>query len=145
MRSCRHPASEHGISCCHRGPSLYGYGELRSRKQESDFWHLPDKNYHHCALEHLKCLLMCVRVTMTRPNIGRSRTLNQNGQKGHYLRSRSHHPHSFNNYKSCRYNYLGVCSRTPKLILPFLVVRLAFTAGLAAFVPVIPRDTCSPE
>lgn len=40
---------------------------------------------------------------------------------------------------------LGVCCRTPELILPFLVDGLAFATGPAAFVPVIPWDTCGVE
>ena len=34
--------------------------------------------------------------------------------------------------------YLCVCRRATKLILPFLVVGLAFAASLAAFMPVVP-------
>ena len=43
--------------------------------------------------------------------------------------------------KSLFYTYFCVCRRATELILPFLVVGLAFTAGLAAFMPVVPGDT----
>jgi len=85
-------------------------------------------------------VLKRVRVTMTCPGIGKSRTLIQNGSKMTNLRSLFHHPHFNTGMKAgdhC-FTHFCVCRRASKLILPFLVVGLAFTAGLAAFMPVIP-------
>lgn len=79
---------------------------------------------------------------MTSPNIGRPKALYQNGPNTdlpkvwfssptphHFMLSYIRHPQK---------TYLCVCRRAPELILPFLVVGLAFTAGLAAFMPVVP-------
>lgn len=70
MRSYQRRASEHGISCSHREPSLYGCGEVRS-KGEHEIMFL--SNLSRCmsafqvkltVYKHY-CLVKRVRVTMT--------------------------------------------------------------------------------
>lgn len=88
---------------------------------------------------------------MTSPITGRPKALNQNGPKKDIPKvgfsSSTLHRHLYHGkfieililwrYPNC-FTYLCVCRRASKLILPFLVVRLAFAAGLAAFMPVVP-------
>lgn len=154
MRSYQHPASEHGTSCSHHVPSLCGCGEVQSLREKSN----RDLTFHNYYDFIALCTLVRtiitnakerVSVTMTSPITGRSKALNQNGPKKTYLRSGFRHPHSIFTYimiiyidhnfmEPSLFTYLCVCRRAPKLILPFLVVGLAFATGLAAFMPVVP-------
>lgn len=79
---------------------------------------------------------------MTSPITGKPKALNQNGPNKTYLRSCFHHPRriilNLFTQMLTGFAYLCVCRRATELILPFLMVGLAFAAGLAAFVPVVP-------
>lgn len=149
MRSCQHPTLGHGISCFHHGPSRYGRDEVQSNGRYVTTLikckHLQTTIGHSCGFWPHACLQR-VRVTMTSPNIGRSKYLNQNGPKKNLPKVSFSSPtlhRKIGNYTqvTISFAYLCVCGWAPKLILPLLVVGFAFTAGFAAFMPVVPRDT----
>lgn len=80
---------------------------------------------------------------MTSPAIDKSKALNQNGPKKDLPKVKFSSPtlHQIKPILSRQplfIFYLCVRRWAAELILPFLVVGLAFTAGLAAFMPVIP-------
>lgn len=87
MRSYQHQVSEHGTSCSHREPSPCGCDEVQSTEKDIYISGVIIKVSHSCV----NCILMAqsikvvvlkrVRVTMTSPNIDKSKALNQNGPK----------------------------------------------------------------
>lgn len=76
-RSSPHPASRRGTSCCLPGPGQCVCGGGQSRKtwrQELGYQGEPDKRR-----KNLKWMEETVSVTMTRPNIGKWHTSDQDG------------------------------------------------------------------
>lgn len=93
-----------------------------------------EKQYDH--------VLKRVSVTMTSPITGKPKIFEPKRPKKDIPKVRFSSPtlRHLPSFKQLTtgFTYLCICRRAPELILPFLVVGLAFAAGLAAFMPVVP-------